>query len=439
MKKDKKNIPLNYTEKSYSRISFLCSVAVLAVLVLLFRQIDYTTIRKPAIEAGKAAIKAREEAETAAKEPVVTEATVVAVGNTSFSGSVIDSGIRESEDWNYDHLFANVRQEIEGADLAIVGQESTMTTDHEIAMYDQVTPVEVGTAMAGAGFDIVAAATNHVTDNGYDYIKDTLSFWNTSHPEVSVLGVEDTRSDAQPFRTFQINDISISVLNYCYSMNRGEGQQSYKVDSLNTVQVAADIQKAREVSDFVIVLPHWGQELGSEPSEYERQWAAFFLDQGVDVVIGSHPYVLQPYGVLSDDSGHETVVFYSLGNFITSRQSADQVLGGMARFTLEKTVSEEGTVLRVVSPEVVPLVMHYSDSQESYGSYLLKDYTDELAAYHVIQESSEEFTVKALQEEFKKVMSANVAPSVKTDVLDMYFDTEGNMTDQYGNYMGDGE
>lgn len=438
MKKNNNNIPLNYKEKSFSRISFLCSVIVLAVLLLLFYEIDYVTIRRPAIEAGEAAKKAQEEQETAAREPVVTTATIVAVGNTSFSGSIIDSGIRESEDWNYDHLFANVRQKTESADLAFIGQESTMTTDHETAMYDEVTPAEVGTAMADAGFDAVAASTNHVMDNGSDYIRETLSFWQNHHPDVKILGVHDTSSGDSRIQTFVINDITISVLNYSYGMVREGGQQGYRVDTLNTTAVASDLQTARENSDFVIVLPHWGNELESMPTEYEKEWAAFFLEHGVDVVIGSHPYVLQPYGRLSDDSGNEMVIFYSLGNFITSRQSLSQVLGGMAEFTLEKTVSENGTTLRVVSPRLEPLVMHYSDSTESYGSYLLSDYTSDLANAHSIQDSSE-FSVDLLKEEFEKVMSMNVAPSEKTTYMDLFFDTAGSMTDQYGNPVDDTE
>ncbi len=438
MRKNNNNIPLNYKEKSSSRISLLCSVIVLAVLVLLFYEIDYATIRRPAIEAGEAAQKAQEEKETAAREPVVTTASIVAVGNTSFSGSVINSGITESGDWNYDHLFANVRQKIESADLAFVGQESTMTTDHETAMYDEVTPAEVGTAMANAGFDAVAASTNHVTDNGYDYIQETVNFWQNNHPEVKILGVHDTRSGDSRIQTFVVNDITIAVLNYSYGMIREGGQQSYRIDTLSTAAVAEDLQTARENSDFVIVLPHWGSELESMPTEYEKEWAAFFLKYGVDVVIGSHPYVLQPYGRLSDDSGNEMAVFYSLGNFITSRQSLSQVLGGMAEFTLEKTVSESGTTLRVVSPRLEPLVMHYSDSTESYGSYLLSDYTSDLANAHSIQDSSE-FSVEQLKEEFEKIMSINVTPSEKTVYMDLFFDTAGSMTDQYGNPVEDTE
>lgn len=431
--KNNNNIPLNYREKNNSRISLLCSVIVLAVLVLLFYEIDYTTIRRPAREAGEAARKANLEKQAAAREPVVTTATVVAVGNSSFSESIISSGITESGDWNYDHLYANIRKKIENADLALVGQESTMTTDHDTARSAQITPVEVGTAMADAGFDAVAASTNHVTDSGNEYIQETMNFWQTSHPEVKMLGVHDASSRDARFQTFEINNISIAVLNYSYPMIR-EGEQTFQIDMLNTSQVESDIQAARDSCDFVIVLPHWGNEQESMPTEYEKQWAAFFLQQGVDVVIGSHPYVLQPYGRLSDNSGNEMVVFYSLGNFITSRQSLSEILGGMAEFTLEKTVTVNGTTLRVLSPRLEPLVMHCSSTENS--SYLLSDYTDELAASHNIFGSTG-LSVEKLEEEFKKIMSINVTPSEKTTYLDLYFDSSGHMTDQYRNTIED--
>lgn len=431
--KKKSNIPLNYREKSNSRISLLCSVIVLAVLVFLFYEIDYATIRRPAREAGEAAQKATMEKEAAAREPVVTTATVVAAGNSSFSDSIISSGITESGDWNYDHLYAHVRQKIESADLALVGQESVMTADHDTARYSQITPVEVGTAMANAGFDAVAASTNHVADSGYEYIQETLEFWKNSQPQVTMLGVHDP-SDRHRYQTFEINNISIAVLNYSYPMIR-EGEQNLRIDTLQTSQAAEDIQSARQSCDFVIVLPHWGNEQETMPTEYEKQWASFFLRQGVDVVIGTHPYVLQPYGRLSDNSGNEMVIFYSLGNFITSRQTLSQVLGGMAEFTLEKTVTVDGTTLRVLSPRLEPLVMHSSSTENA--SYLLEDYTDELAASHNL--SGSDFSVEKLKEEFKKILSMNVTPSEKTSYLDLYFDSSGQMTDQYRNTVEDTE
>ena len=70
------------------------------------------------------------------------------------------------------------------------------------------------------------------------------------------------------------------------------------------------IQKAKEVSDCIIFVAHWGTEDETMPNEYEKQWAAFLMQQGVDVIIGGHPHVLQPYGQLSDDQGHTTTVFY---------------------------------------------------------------------------------------------------------------------------------
>lgn len=438
MKKNNNNIPLNYREKNASRISLLCSVGVLALLVFALHEIDYMTIRRPAIEAGKAAMEAKEEEEKAAKEPVITRVTVAAVGNSSFSQSVIESGMSDSGEWNYDSLFEHVKDRISGADLALFSQESTMTTDHEIAMYDAVTPVEVGTALASAGFDAVAASTNHVSDNGYESIEETMNFWETSHPEVKVLGVQNARSGNSRIQTFTINDITISLLNYSFNMIREGIPQGFQIDTLNTSSVSADLSAARAGSDFLIVIPHWGRELESMPTEFEKEWAAFFLKAGVDVVIGTHPYVLQPYGRLSDDAGHEMVVFYSLGNFITSRQDTSQVLGGLAEFTLEKTVSEEGTTLRVVSPKLTPLVMHYSDSTGSYGSYLLEEYTGELASSHNISADSS-FTPDLLKQRFEDTMTMNVAPSEKTSYLDQYFDSEGNMTDQYGNYTEDTE
>ena len=99
MKKNK-NVPLNLRERSNSRIAFICSVAVLAVLVIFFHQLDYNMIRKPADQAKKEAAQKKAEAKKAASTPKVTTASVIAVGDNLYHDSLLQSGINESGAWN---------------------------------------------------------------------------------------------------------------------------------------------------------------------------------------------------------------------------------------------------------------------------------------------------------------------------------------------------
>ena len=210
------------------------------------------------------------------------------------------------------------------------------------------------------------------------------------------------------------------------------------IDIFEKNKVAAAVQKARQQADCVVFVAHWGTEDEPMPSEYEKQWATFLMQQGVDVVIGGHPHVLQPYGRMTDDQGHDMVIFYSLGNFVSAQQQLPELLGGMGCFTIEKTVLGGKTTVRILDPEVKPLVMHYDTENNEYGVYMLEDYTNELAAKHSVRNYiGDIFTVENLQRKFDEIMSMKVTPSTNTYMLQVTFDWDGSMTDPDGNYVED--
>lgn len=437
------NLPLNYKEQVHSRISLVASIAVLAILFLLFYQLDYRMIRKPAEDARKQAEIEKQKAEEAANTPQISTASVIAVGDNLYHTSLLESGQYDTGEWNYDHIYEHVLDEIQAADLAFIDQETVLTNDHSaISSYPSfATPTEVGDAIIKAGFDVIESATNHFDDYGYDYMAQTFEFWRTNYPDIPVLGIHETQEDADTIKVKEVNGISIAMLDYTYGTNNsgaGEGRE-YIISIFDKEKVASDIQKAKAVSDCIIFVAHWGKEDESMPTEYEKEWAAFLLEQGVDVVIGGHPHVLQPYGRMYDDSGNEMVIFYSLGNFVSTQQQLSELLGGMAGFTIQKTTLNGESSIQILSPEVKPLVMHYNHNTGDYGPYMLEDYTEELASQHSVRELiGDEFTLENLKSKYKEIMSMNVEPSTKTTFLNVEIDPYGNMTDKTtGNYVED--
>lgn len=151
--------------------------------------------------------------------------------------------------------------------------------------------------------------------------------------------------------------------------------------------------------------------------------------------------MLQPYGQLSDDQGHSTTVFYSLGNFVSTQQELPELLEGMASFTIQKSTLNGKSTIQILSPEVKPMVMHYNHDSGEYGPYMLDDYTEELAASHSVRNLiGDEFTLENLKAKFKEIMSMNVKPSTNTNLLNVKFDWEGNMIDKTtGNVVEDTE
>ena len=118
------------------------------------------------------------------------------------------------------------------------------------------------------------------------------------YPYIPVLGIHATQEDADTVKTKEVNGIKIAFLDYTYGTNNsglGDGYD-YMLDIFDKDKITSMIQKAKQVSDCIIFVAHWGTEDETMPNEFEKQWAAFLMQQGVDVIIGGHPHVLQPYG-----------------------------------------------------------------------------------------------------------------------------------------------
>ena len=433
----KDNIPLNFRERSNARLSLIASIVVLAILVLFFNQLDYRLIRKPAIDARKKATISKEKQET-------TTASVIAVGDNLYHQSLIDAGASSDGNWNYDKIYTHIQDAIKDADIKMIDQETVFTTDHDsVSSYPSfATPTEVGDAIIKAGFNVVESANNHIDDFGEGFLTDTLNFWKTTYPDVTLLGIHDSQEDADTVKIREVNGIKIAFLDYTYGTNNsgaGEGKD-YMIDIFDKDKITTMIQKAKSICDCLIFVAHWGTEDETMPNEYEKQWAAFLMEQGVDVVIGTNPNVLQPYGYLTDDAGHNMLIYYSLGNFVTGQETLKQLLGGMATFTIQKTVEGDQTTIEIQDAALTPLVMHYSYDTLEYAPYKLDDYTDALASAHSVRQSiGDEFSLENLQTKYDEIMSMNVTPSTKTDLLDVTFDSDGNMLDSNGNYVEDND
>ena len=407
MKKNK-NIPLNLKEQINSRIGLICSIVVMILLVFVFHQLDYQIIQKPADQAAKEAEQKKLEAEKAAKAPEISTATVIAVGDNLYHDSLIQSGESDSGTWNYDAIYKNVKDEIQAADIAMVDQETVLTTEHDaVSGYPSfATPTEVGDALINAGFDVIESATNHIDDYGYDYMAQTLNFWKTSYPDVPVLGIHDSAESAGEITTISCKDVTFSLLNYTTTVNNEPYDElpDYAVDLLRTDQVISDIKKAKEISDMTIAFLHTGAEYSTEPDTEEKTFLQLLLHQGVDIAICAHSHTLQNFETLTDDSGHQMLVYYSLGNFISTQKDPVCLLGGMADITIVRDPISDALSIR--NADLIPLVTHYNHDQNIYTVYKLSDYTDKLAASHGVHaESTEPFTLETLQEQYKKVLT----------------------------------
>ena len=349
-------------------------------------------------------------------QEIIETVELVAVGDNLIHEGLYKTGMNSSGEWNYDHVYANVAEEIQAADLAIINQETIFINDRsKISAYPMFgSPPEIGDALVTTGFDVVLHASNHTVDKGKQGVWDTINFWKEKHPEITVLGINESPDDQETIDVVECNGIRFAMLNYTYGLNglSMPADQPYLVNLLDKEKMTADIAKAKEISDMVVVFLHVGNEYVYQPSEASKQWVDFLLEQGVDIAINAHPHVLEPYTMLTREDGHQMLVYYSVGNFASTQDRVPRLLGGMAKVTIEKRIHEEGTEFTIKDYSLKPLVCHWNYGTMEFGVYWLEDYTDEMAAKHGIHRASDEaFSVQVLEDLYEQIMNTEVTPA----------------------------
>ena len=336
-------------------------------------------------------------------EPV-PEITLIMVGDILLHTPVAKSA--ETEDGGYDFsiVFENMKEEISEADLALVNQEVIIGgAQLGVSGYPSFNaPYELGDALDEVGFDVILHATNHALDKGKRGLLNCLDFWQENYPEKAVLGIHDSKEDQEEIYVYEQDGIRIAILNYTYGTNgiALPKDMPFGVDLLERDRVVSDLQKAEELADFVIVCPHWGTEYTLEETSTQRKWAQIFADNGADLVLGTHPHVIEPVKWVDD-----TLVYYSLGNFVnwtsgTREGVANRMVGGMASVSIG--LDENGEAV-ITDYGVIPLVCHLEEGFGGVTVYPLAEYTEELAERNAIVKQDNSFSLEYCRELCERV------------------------------------
>lgn len=405
--------------KHYLRlITFLLLITVLgAELFLLYQKNVLSTASQPEIipipalstisgndSAGNPADEDSSDSVTA-PEPVFQNKTIrlMAVGDNLMHMGVVYTGKQEDGSFNYEDLYDGISDFLEKADIRIINQETIMGGNQlGFSGYPAFnSPTEVGDALCSVGFNVILQASNHTADQGVAGMENCIAYWK-QHPEVLMTGLHEKETDLEDHQIpiLEIDDIHFAILNYTYGPNMGTIPSSmqgrldmlcaYDVSSgaidftrLNP-QVLTDIANAKEQADIVIVCPHWGTEYQTTPSTYQKEFAQEMADAGADVIIGTHPHVVQPVEWLEGMAGHKTLCYYSLGNYVSTQKDPISMLEAMAWVSFD--VTQDGVSVSRENSGVIPLVCHYSSGPVRIKRvYPLAEYTDELASSHGIR------------------------------------------------------
>ncbi len=301
---------------------------------------------------------------------------LLAIGDVLVHEPVYKSGIQSDGTLNYDHFFYNIQSDLDEAEIKIVNQETILAASHYgFSSYPRFNaPEEVGEAEVNAGFNVILHATNHTMDKGEKAVYKTMEFWD-NYPEKAVLGINEKEEDQNNIYIYNQNGFKVALLNYTYGTNGIPlpSDKPYLVNLMDKERITKDVKLAQEQADFVVVLLHWGTEYQYTPDNYQKEYTQLLSDLGVDLVIGTHPHVLENIEVITNSKGHQMLVYYSLGNYVSGQTKKDRVVGGMAKVSIEKDYKTNESY--ITEYELDPIVTQ----QGEYTAYKLEDYTDELA------------------------------------------------------------
>jgi len=304
--------------------------------------------------------------ETVNTEEIYT-ASMVMVGD-ALMHMPINRTYKTSNGYDFKGIFKYIKPIVEEYDLAYYNQE-TMLGGSSLGLsgYPQFnSPTEVGEAFVDAGFNLVSLATNHTLDGRYRYsnkaITNSRNFWNKQEGVIAA-GSYTSQEERDKVIIKEVNGIKYALLSYTTSTNglTIPSGQSYLVNKYSEKQVKADIEKYRSQVDLLMVAMHWGVEYVHYPNNEQKNIAKYLAGLDVDIIIGCHPHVIQPIDVIDD-----TLVIYSLGNFVSNQDTVAKLTGLMASVTIKKQVYHGKTTITL---ENIEADLIYTNKKNKYIVY----------------------------------------------------------------------
>lgn len=257
--------------------------------------------------------------------------------------------------YNFDEFFTNVKDYISEADLAVCNSETVFLGQGSVySGYPSFnSPTEILSSLKKSGFDILASAHNHILDYGYDgFIKTARAIKDNN---LDLIGIKNNDNDKN-YLVKEVNDIKIGITNYSYCGKKGN---SYTINETplpaslenrinlfndDNIDLYLDNMKntienmKNDGAEYIIFYIHWGIEYNTSQSPKQRYLAEKLNALGVDAIIGSHPHVVQPIEYITNETSQKkTLVCYSLGNFISNQRAE----------TMGNEKSEDGLMIKL--------------------------------------------------------------------------------------------
>ena len=330
---------------------FLIIIVVLISMVILLKNQNPKNVEKSKETVKETTDKVVEEI------PKEKRMSLIAVGDILIHESVYKDALKEDGTYDFHYMFTDIEPIIKKYDLKFCNQESLIGGKTlGISGYPSFnSPDEIGDELVNLGFNLISLANNHSLDKGEDAINYSNSYWKNK--DVITAGSYSNSDERNKVNVYEQNGIKYAFLAYT-TISNASVKKDYLLNIYSADKAKKDIEAVKDQVDLIIVSMHWGVENTNTPTENQKQIADYLSSLGVNIIIGHHPHVVQPVQYVGD-----TLVIYSLGNFISNQLSIALNNGIGLMYGIDIVVGEEE--IRFEN-EYKELVLAYAENSTNF-------------------------------------------------------------------------
>ncbi len=412
-KKKTKNT-INYKKTNKILISTISILFIALALVAIFYYFKNRNDYQNLVSSYKQEIENEEKANeektnnNSEETPTDTTFTLTAIGDIMCHNTqYIDAYNDETGEYDFSYVFDDISLYTKTADICVGNLETTFAgEDVGYSSYPTFnTPDSLAYELKDIGVDVLSTAGNHALDKGFNGLSRTIAVLNNA--DISHLGTYKSKEEQDKTLIKYVKGIKIAFVNFAYGTNGIPipSDKPYCVNLIDENLMKEQIDRAKgEEPDIIIACMHWGTEYKTTPSSTQEQLADFLFKNGVDIILGTHPHVLEPMEkrtvTLDDGSTKDGFVIYSLGNFIAD-QNAEYTRDSII-LNIDITKHTDGKIT-IDNYEYVPIYM-YKDTSKKKQKMKLLDINKNIYNYeNYLDDTISESLYNTLKSELSKI------------------------------------
>lgn len=332
------------------------TIVLLLVLLALIAAGVFALRRKPAPPAAQPTAS-QNSTDTQSPGPTGTIRLIATGDNLAFES--INNAAKTASGYDYLPMMSNFKPLFEKADIRLCN-ETTPGGGEALGISGFPVfnaPTAWSTGFADAGCNLMNLGSDHTNDKGQPAIDAMVATWESEPRVLAFAGANKSVEEQVKVRYFTVKQVKFAYLSFTTKTQKPD-HTIFGINIYNSELAKQQIEEARKNANLVLVSMSWGNEDQEEISADQDKIAQELATFGADVVIGNGPHVLQPAKILDGAEGHQTLVWFSLGNFLNSQIPVNNLIGGMAIMDFDAATGQ------LKDPKLLPVYMHYEWTAE---------------------------------------------------------------------------